>query len=101
MKQFCLRGHDTFVVGRASSRGCMACRRMLDLKRNQAPKRILQQKICRHRNYTTKETVRAKRIADATAWNKAHPELRREYQRRYRLKYKGVNFWVEAAKESV
>jgi hypothetical protein len=33
-KQFCLRGHDTYVVGRNSQGRCVACRQMTNRKAN-------------------------------------------------------------------
>lgn len=102
MKQFCLRGHDTFVVGRKpSNRQCRACHQKNCVRWKKSLRGTVVSATSERRRYLTDPEYRAKRNARTIAWNRANPERYREHQRKNRLKYRGVNFWIEAAKESV
>jgi hypothetical protein len=111
VKQFCLRGHDTLVVGRYRSGGCRECNRIDSCERG---KRLERREQIRRWKESLRGRVKVSAynrryylahkeamLAQSAAWAKAHPVESRESKRKSRLKYRGVNFWVEAAKESV
>lgn len=101
MKQFCVHGHDTFVVGRKSDGYCRQCHRDGDARWNKTLRGKVVKSTTARRRYQTDPARRAKILAQSAAWRRAHPERDREHARKHKAKYKGVNFWVEAAKESV
>jgi hypothetical protein len=98
VKQFCIHGHDRTVVGVSKAGACMECRRVFDRIRDKTERRVAQGRVARRRYYQrSKEKYKIWR----EAWLKNNIAKQREYEKRSRAKYKGVNFWVEMAKESL
>lgn len=90
----CQNGHTS---GRAPSGKCRACAVEQNRKWRQSHK--AHQSATDRRRYILKtKRVRNER---SRLWALANPERAREHRRKSKAKYRGVNFWVEAAKESV
>ncbi len=97
-KQFCLRGHDTFVVGRNMTRMCCECARIKQREYYKTPRGLV---ITLARSRRTYRANVEKVYEKHKRWKAANPEAMQAARLKSRAKYKGVNFWVEAARESV
>lgn len=73
-KQFCLRGHDTFVLGRDGDGHCKGCRKILRRKQYQKNK---EKETAYNREYKKKHRDKFNALARESM--RQHPERRRRY----------------------
>lgn len=103
MKRFCLRGHDTAICGRRPNGGmCKTCwlsrRHIWDRRYEAKPEHKARRNAYDRRKYLELKPIKN---AQAKKWRKENPVRSSEIRTKNRLKYRGVNFWVEAARESL
>lgn len=100
-KQFCLRGHDTFICGRRKRGNCRFCYNE-DRKiayRNRTDEQYEKERI-RNRDYARQRPEisrkrylenRSAKIAAATRWQAEHKQERLEYLRKYRKNRESID----------
>ena len=84
IKQFCPRGHDTFVVGRDKSMGrCLECVRIYHIElRKKNPEKAIELNRKSYKKNKDKVNRRAKR------WRKANAKFWKEYVKQYAIDHK-------------
>lgn len=103
MKQFCVHGHDTFVVGRYSDNGmCKQCRkqRVAAYEKQRGKEWVAAKKRRAYQVLRLDPVKYTRALASTQRWREANPERYRLSHRKTYEKYRGVNFWVVAASKS-